>query len=356
MARLVAPTTASGLSAWFKSLPREKQNDLKDYGPLAAAAGAVNADVSLFVERMPAGGEEVPVKSIARVPGGKAANVAVAMARLLRPATSGIIGALGEDAVGDWHLDTFRKEGVDTRALVRVKGVESGQAYILIDDSGQNSINTYFGANAKLKPIFLEKKGVKEVLSTIRFLVVMDTPLDFTHALLWTAARRPIPRLWAPGVRTLQGKAAVTSLLRYVDFLVLNEAEVMNLTAASSVQEAFRELRRHQEELKLIVTRGRKGALMLGPGLKEEVAGVDLSSLGLRPISTVGCGDAFIGCFAVQVVLGRSLEESLRMANYAGGFKATKMDTRGSPTAEELSSFAGMIEGALAGSRGAKPP
>jgi sugar/nucleoside kinase (ribokinase family) len=188
------------------------------------------------------------------------------------------------------------------------------------------------------------KKEVKEVLSTIKFLVVMDTPLDFTHAILCTAAKRPIPRLWAPGVRTLQGKAAVTRLLKYVDFLVLNEPEVMNLGGASSVSAAFRELRRHQEDLKLIVTRGKEGALMLGPGTEEEIGGVDLASLGLKAVNTVGCGDAFIGCFAVSIVLGRSPEEALKMANYAGSFKATKMDTRGSPTADELMAFVKRIE------------
>ncbi|MGA1975109.1 MAG: PfkB family carbohydrate kinase [Conexivisphaerales archaeon] len=317
---------------------------MKDYGPLAAAAGAINADVNLFLQRIPAGGEEMPVKSITRVPGGKAANVAVAMARLLKPATSGIIGALGADAVGDWQLDVFKKEGVDARGLVRLKNVESGQAYILIDDRGQNAINTYFGANASLKPTLLESPGVKQVLNTIRFLVVMDTPLDFTHALLWTASKRPIPRLWAPGVRTLQGPGAVTKLLKYVDYLVLNEPEVMNLAGASTLAAAYRELSKSQEELKLVVTRGRNGAIMLGPGIEEEVAGVDLSALGLKAVNTVGCGDAFIGCFAVHIVLGRSPEESLMLANYAGSFKATRLDTRGSPTADELASFAKRIE------------
>jgi ribokinase len=320
---------------------------LKDFGPLAAAAGAINADVNLFLERIPGGGEEMPVRSITRVPGGKAANVAVAMARLLKPATSGIIGALGEDAVGDWQLDVFKKEGVDTRGLVRLKNVESGQAYILIDDGGQNAINTYFGANATLKPTLLESPGVKQVLKTIRFLVVMDTPLDFTNALLWTASKRPIPRLWAPGVRTLHGKGSVTGLLKYVDYLVLNESEVMNLAGRSTLPAAYRELRKFQEELKLVVTRGKNGAVMLGPGIEEEVAGVDLPALGLKAVNTVGCGDAFIGCFAVHILLGRSPEESLLLANHAGSFKATRMDTRGSPTADELASFTKRIENIL---------
>jgi hypothetical protein len=32
------------------------------------------------------------------------------------------------------------------------------------------------------------------------------------------------------------------------------------------------------------------------------------------------------------------------MANYAGSFKATRVDTRGSPTADELSAFVKKVE------------
>jgi ribokinase len=172
----------------------------------------------------------------------------------------------------------------------------------------------------------------------------MDTPLDFTHALLWTAAKRPIPKIWAPGVRTISGRSAVTKLLKYTDYLVLNEQEVMNLAGASSVREAFAELSIHQKDLRLVVTKGGSGATLLGPGLEEVVEGVDLASLGLKVVNTVGCGDAFIGCFAVNLIQHRSLRESLQMANYAGSFKATKLDTRGAPTADELASFAKRVE------------
>jgi ribokinase len=175
----------------------------------------------------------------------------------------------------------------------------------------------------------------------------MDTPLDFANALLYTISKRPVPRIWAPGVRTLQGGGAVTKLLKYVDFLVLNEQEILNLTGESSVKSAFKELCRHQESLSIVATRGRDGATLLAPGTEEEVPGVDLAKMGLRAVNTVGCGDAFIGCFAVNVVQGRPLEEALKMANYAGSFKATKPDTRGSPTADELSSFADDIENHL---------
>ena len=63
---------------------------------------------------------------------------------------------------------------------------------------------------------------------------------------------------------------------------------------------------------------------------------VPLPELGLKVINTVGCGDAFIGGFASALVEGKSHIEALRQASAAGSYKATRIETRGGPTQEEL--------------------
>lgn len=45
---------------------------------------------------------------------------------------------------------------------------------------------------------------------------------------------------------------------------------------------------------------------------------------------------AFVGTFAAYILLGFEFEECLRRANIAGALKATRMETRGSPTREEI--------------------
>jgi sugar/nucleoside kinase (ribokinase family) len=61
-----------------------------------------------------------------------------------------------------------------------------------------------------------------------------------------------------------------------------------------------------------------------------------LTELGLKVVNTVGCGDAFIGGFAAGLVEGLSHIEALRQASAAGSYKATKIETRGGPTREQL--------------------
>ena len=102
--------------------------------------GAINSDIKLFVKRFPKTGEEVPIKQIGRVPGGKAANVAVAAARVSDPHAVAIFGGVGNDEIGKEQIDLLKKEGVVTDGIKIVNNIESGQAYIVIDEGGQNMI------------------------------------------------------------------------------------------------------------------------------------------------------------------------------------------------------------------------
>ena len=73
------------------------------------------------------------------------------------------------------------------------------------------------------------------------------------------------------------------------------------------------------------------------------VAGIDLQSLGLQVVNTVGAGDAFLGVFAAFKSLGFSDYDCLVKANVAGAFKVTQPVTRGSPTSKELKAFMSQI-------------
>jgi len=86
------------------------------------------------------------------------------------------------------------------------------------------------------------------------------------------------------------------------------------------------------------VKRGSEGSsLVSDAGMQvRSIAAVPLERLGLKAVNTVGCGDAFIGAFAASKAQGYGDLEALRRANAAGAFKATRLETRGSPTAEEL--------------------
>ncbi|HKM77687.1 MAG TPA: PfkB family carbohydrate kinase, partial [Candidatus Bathyarchaeia archaeon] len=63
---------------------------------------------------------------------------------------------------------------------------------------------------------------------------------------------------------------------------------------------------------------------------------LDIELVGLKVVNTVGCGDAFLGAFVAALSEGRSDVEALKWGNCAGGLKATRSETRGSPDRDTL--------------------
>src|SRR3954466_6549189 len=97
------------------------------------------------VERLPRPGETVGGGELARYPGGKGANQAVAAARL--GATVRMIGSGGAAACAAEGLSGLEGAGVELE-LERVG--ETGVALIFVDDAGENEIVVAPGANRRL--------------------------------------------------------------------------------------------------------------------------------------------------------------------------------------------------------------
>ncbi|MEM0287590.1 MAG: carbohydrate kinase family protein [Nitrososphaerota archaeon] len=299
--------------------------------------GAINWDTNLFVKEIECSAMEMPVERITRVPGGKAANVAVASARLLGKNRCGILGSLGDDEIGRLHLKIFEHEGVDTRGIFIANNMESGQAHILVDATGKNKIYTHFGANASLNDKLLQNKVISELVEEATILVAMDPPIPYTKSLFEKAKGKKV--IWAPGVRTLISPEQVMQLLGLTSYLVLNEEELFKLTGKTDPEKGFFTLAANSNSLRLIVTMGEDGAVLFEKGKSYVARGIKLGEAGFAVVNTVGCGDAFIGCFAASIAEGMDDVSALERANYAGAYKATKHETRGSPTKEELDEF-----------------
>lgn len=303
--------------------------------PILAVSGAINWDISLYVSKFAEPGEEVEAKRIERIPGGKGANVAVAAARILGKGQSAIIGGIGNDEIGNKQTHVFEDEGVNIKWLLEFNDMESGQAYIVIDEKGENQINTYFGANWALNGKHAEY--VKDIFNSVKCLVLIDPPIEFSEELLSEA--KGIIKIWLPGVKILSNKDSILAKLNDISYLVVNEHELKNLFGSDNTEETYKIIRDKNINLKIIVTRGSSGVTLITRTSSYSVKGIDLNELGLKVVNTVGCGDAFLGAFASYLILGYEEEKALTVANLAGALKATRYETRGSPTNTELESY-----------------
>ncbi len=293
--------------------------------------GAINWDVNLFIDRFPRKGEEVVVHQVGRVPGGKAGNTAVAAARLLGPNQAAIMGGLGKDQVASDQVRIFKDEGVDVSGLKFSEAVESGQAYITIDKTGENIIHTYFGANATLNPEDLDDPVRSELIAGSKVVTIMDPPLETALKLAHECRRLGKVITWDPGVKSRMGVHNAEGLLENVDYVIANESEVEHLTGMKNRESAARKLMKTNANVKVVAKLGAGGSIMYGGEERLVSRALDLKALGMKVVSTVGCGDAFLGAFVAALAEGRSDVEALKWANCAGGLKATKLETRGSP-------------------------
>src|SRR5579862_8920163 len=109
-----------------------------------------------------------------------------------------------------------------------------------------------------------------------------------------------------------------------LDTLIVNagEAESIFRMRAETISDrapAWRKALANYKIERLIVTRGAKPTLCLSGTSWDEVCG-----LKVKPVDTVGAGDAFAGAFVVHHAAGLDLLSSIRLANCAGALTTLK--------------------------------
>ncbi len=307
-------------------------------------SGAINWDKTIFVQKFPDVGEEVQVERVINFPGGKGANVAVSSARILGRDKVALFGALGSDFIANKHLEILRKDGIIIDLIQFTKEASSGQAYIIVDSYGRNSIMTFKQANDTLADRMV---GTKDMLNTIRsssLVTVIDPPLSVAKKLIFQSAASQKITVWAPGMLSSIGLKNVMETIRYVNYLVLNASESSLLSGNSDPVAACRTLATKNKSMQVIITRGEKGCIF---GKNDDIISIPTANVvgkGFKVTNTVGAGDAFLGTFCAMKILGKDNFESLFLANVAGSIKTTKEETRGSPTLDELIEFSRSIK------------
>lgn len=306
--------------------------------PLVAAVGAINWDITLFVELLPSPGQEVTVSEVARVPGGTAANVAVAAARLLTPDAVAFVGALGDDDIADRQREILQEEGVSADGVVTIPETESGQAFILVDANSQNVIASALGANALLTPDHIREPAVRNMILRSRNCVITDPPLPVIEEILYITIATDCRVSWDPGVLVTGDKSIVLPIARRMDTLLLNEEETSALFGESSPRAIGQKLRGDGWTNCIILKQGGQGATVLDLANSQliEVPPLPLTELGMNPVNSVGAGDAFHGALAALEAEGQEFTDALLGATAAAGINVSRPGTRDAPTSDEL--------------------
>jgi ribokinase len=313
--------------------------------PEILVCGAINWDTTLFVERLPNPGEEVHATKVVSVPGGKAANTAVAAAKILGTHNVGVIGMLGIDNIAENQIKILQNDGIDTSLIFRHDALLSGQAYVIVDNNGENLILSHQAANLAITPEDVLRPNVLSAIDKSNTIIVIDPPFDTAGSLIIYARRVDKTIIWSPALLTSYGLSAMQKFITHVDYLILNQQEARSLTSMDDgVQACIKisnSLSGRNDDVVVVVTLGGEGCVLCSKGRSMIIPPLDLaSSSDLKIVSTVGAGDAFVGAFGAFKLKGFEDTKALNLANIAAALKTSREDTRGSPTFEEIKRYA----------------
>jgi ribokinase len=275
--------------------------------PLVTVVGSVNLDFVATTKTLPAPGETVTGATLARHPGGKGANQALAARRL--GAEVRLIGRVGADALADEALALLRAGGVGLSGCTVDADAPTGVALIAVSADGENQIVVAPGANAA----FLARYLTGPVEGAL--ICQLELPVQTVAKAVAGAAGFVTVNL-APAAEVAE------AVLRRADLVVVNETENAWYGAGLIARPGL-----------TAVTWGAKGAGLYRDGAMIAQA----APPPIRAVDATGAGDAFVAALTVALLEAMPHERALAFACAAGALAATRPGAQPSlPTRAEV--------------------
>ncbi|WP_165070044.1 ribokinase [Marisediminicola senii] len=281
-----------------------------------AVVGSANMDTVFTVDRAPAPGETVLATTSALYAGGKGLNQAVAAARA--GAATAFVAALGRDGHGDALAAVIDSDGIDDRLVRRVDDA-TGQAFIVVSASGDNSIVVASGANATVGEL---TEGDRAAIAAASVLLMQ---LELPMPVVIEAARHAAAVGTTVVLNAAPARGLPDALLALLDCLIVNEHEATVVAGVDDVAAAGQQLAALVDTV--IVTLGADGSAIYEGGGSSGTGAARASGTGGTPtriaapavaaVDTTGAGDTFCGAFCAAVAGGMGRVDAARFATAA---------------------------------------
>ncbi|MEM0022370.1 MAG: carbohydrate kinase family protein [Archaeoglobaceae archaeon] len=268
--------------------------------------GALNLDKIYRVDKIPKADEESFVKDLQLFPGGSAANTIVGLSRL--GVKSAYIGKVGDDAEGEILLEDLKREGVETKAVIKAKG-RSGTAIIFVDDMGNRAILVDPGVNDTIRyeEIDLEFATKFSLLHLTSF--ICKNGFDSFNSQKKIVENFELVS-FDPGLPYAErGKDEMMKILKKTTIFLPNKIEIERMfgtdyrTAAEDCISMGIEV--------VVVKLGKEGCW-----IRSSKRELKVQARSVRVVDTTGAGDAFNAGFLYGYLKGKDLETCGKLGNY----------------------------------------
>jgi ribokinase len=309
---------------------------------------AVLTDLMVSVEKLPVPGGDVPGEHFREVVGG-GFNIVAAAGRL--GMATAYARFLGGDARGQRARRALLAEGVELLLPQPRQGM-SGVCFVMVDASGERTMVTVEGVEAKLEASDLAqiRLGTEDI--------VYVSGYDLTSAQgstlgRWLETRESSGLIFDPG--PLMGDLAQSVLdvvVGAATWLSMNAAEAEALTGENDARKAATTALSYGERLRGVVIRtGSEGCLLAVP---DEGVSV-LPAFPAEVVDTTGAGDAHVGAFLAALAKGLSPRCACVWANAAASVVVGQLGRATAPGLGELNAIlTGLPAGLTPDARGSR--
>jgi sugar/nucleoside kinase (ribokinase family) len=230
------------------------------------------------------------------------------------------MGAIGEDELGNFLIDTMRRHGVDTTCLVRKPGAQTSATMLPIRPNGERPALHVTGANGELT---FEDLNL-DVIANADYLHMGGASLlpkfdgePMARALKFAKEHGVVTTFDQVAVQRPDLRDIITVCMPYVDYFMPGYEEAIMMCGLTD----------RQDVIKFFLDAGAKHTVFKMGGEGSSIAYMDdgqirevrVPALKVPIVDSTGCGDAYCAGFIMGLSMGWDLEQSARLGTAAGG-------------------------------------
>jgi ribokinase len=290
--------------------------------------GDFNLDILLEVPRFPDVDEEVEITSRRQSPGGDAANIAAAAARLgCSPLLIACAGAKDEGRALAADLQAL---GVDTHLMQWHPTLPTGCAIGIVRPDGQRNLLTDRGANRELHL----GTAQREAVASSRRVHLSDPLPHIVTEVTAALTAKTLLSLDPGGITAERGLDALAPLLTRTEIFFSNTHEVHRLTGVASLPDAVQRIREAGPRT-VVIKQAEQGCTVFTASAHFHIPGYAVAA-----VDATGAGDAFDAAFLTALLENQSLEQAAQFANAVGALTTLRVGAQtAQPTRQQVLEF-----------------
>ena len=292
----------------------------------AVGFGTNAVDYLIVVPEYPHFNSKVELTNYHELAGGEIASTMAGLKRL--GMKTAYIGRFGTDSAGDFGLKTLRDEGVDITFAEQIEGAITQVGFIIIDEkNGERTV--IWKRDEKLG--YAPNEVPLEIIRNTK--VFHATPHDALACVRMAREAKKHGAIISIDIDNIFD--GVLEMIPLVDVFISSREFPEKLLGIKDEREALREIKSRFGCPIVGMTLGASGSLVLCENQFIETTGFKVPG-GCK--DTTGAGDAFRVGLIYGLLMGESVETTLRMANAVAALKCREIGARTAlPNKSELS-------------------